>query len=135
MLLVQELSKCMGPSFEQIAELFVPAILKNCSRANNVFVSTASDTLKITILSAGIPGILPMLNDSLRHPNKTLRQCSIASILNILQINSPPRLESFVEVIESAVKEGVVDRDEKVRNFSKEVFEVYKQMFPDRFDG
>jgi hypothetical protein len=134
LMLVEVLSKSLRERFEGLADFILPAVLRLCTRANKVFVNSASATLKCVIDNSGVPAIAPLLNDSLQSPSKTLRIAAAECIFRIMEVNPIARLEPYTESLEAAIKSSTVDSTSEVRNLARQTFDLYKDMFPTRID-
>jgi len=121
----------MGDKFEQLSDLVLPTVLRLTTRANKVYVSSATATLKACIKSAGLTSFLPTLLEGLKNPSKSMRIASIESILLIVEKNGPHRLQGSVAFIEKAILDGVLDPTHEVRDTAKTLFETYKVGFGD----
>ncbi|KAJ3087760.1 hypothetical protein HK102_010339 [Quaeritorhiza haematococci] len=134
MTLIAELTRNLLDRFEILANDFIPSVLKLCTRANKVFVHTANATLKNAIEYSGIPNQIPAFTDGLRNPSKTLRLCAAEAVLKSMQINSPVRLEPYVDHIETAIKDAILDSTPEVRETARAIHEQYRDMFANRLD-
>jgi hypothetical protein len=132
MTLVETLARYLRDRFDALAELFIPPLLRLCTRANKVFVTCAHNTLKSLIEYAGVQSIVPLLLESMSSPSKTLRTCSAECLFHVLQVNSEQKLENYVEAIESMIRQGSIDQISDVRSMSKKSFDLYKAKFPNR---
>jgi CLASP N terminal len=119
----------MGERFEQLSDLLLPTVLRLTTRANKVYVSSATSTLKACIKAAGLISLIPTLLEGLQNPSKSMRIASIEAILLIVEKNGPHRLQGSVALIEKAIKDGVLDPTHEVRDCAKTLFENYKVGF------
>lgn len=129
---MEEISKALEENFDPFVDAFVPSILRLCTRANKVFVTCANNCLKIIITHSKTPSIIPFLHEALHNPSKSLRTSASESLLTCFEIISPENLESHIETIESAIRDGVVDVAPTVRDYCRKSFEMYRQYFPER---
>ncbi|KAI8914225.1 clasp N-terminal domain-containing protein, partial [Gorgonomyces haynaldii] len=132
LLFIQELSTCLGDGFDQLADIFFPTIIKLTTRANKVYVSSASQTLKICIENSGASSTIPLFLEQLKNPSKTARIASVEALVLILSNNTPQDLEQFVDLIENAISTAVVDSSVEVRDLARQVFEQYRVSFEQR---
>ncbi|ORY50813.1 hypothetical protein BCR33DRAFT_836772 [Rhizoclosmatium globosum] len=137
MLLCEVLGQCLEDRFEGLSDIILPAVLKLCTRANKVIVTSANNTLKVIIDHAGVPSLITLLSENIcaPSPSKSLRISSAECLNRILGVNTYARLEKYVEPLEAAIKNGTVDSTPEVRGLIKSTFELYKDMFPGRLDG
>ncbi|KAJ3067963.1 hypothetical protein HDU98_008869 [Podochytrium sp. JEL0797] len=137
MLLCETLAESQQERFEVLADFILPALLRLCTRANKVIVTSANNSLKVIIDHAKVPSLVVLLAEHIctPSPSKTLRISSAECLNRILDANSGSRLEKYVESIEAAIRSGTVDSTPEVRGLMKESFELYKDLFPIRLDA
>lgn len=129
--MVTTMATSMGDKFEQLSDLLLPTVLRLTTRANKVYVSSATATLKACIKAAGLTTLIPTLLEGLKNPSKSMRIASIEAILLIVEKNGPHRLQNSVTLIEKAILDGVQDPTHEVRDTAKTLFENYKVGFND----
>eukprot|EP00842_Homolaphlyctis_polyrhiza_P000762 jgi/Hompol1/1687/HPOL_001419-RA len=134
MTLVEELAKNLRERFETLSSTILPSVILLTARANKVFVASASMALKTCIECAGLPTLAPSLAEATKNPSKTMRIAAMESLKLLLDVNSPQRLGNQVEIIETVVRDGVVDSTNEVRDLARSMFDVYRAKFPDRVD-
>ncbi|KAI9335290.1 clasp N terminal-domain-containing protein [Obelidium mucronatum] len=136
MLLCEVLGQSLEERFDGLSDFILPALVRLCTRANKVIVTSANNTLKVIIDHAGVPSLLTLLSENIcaPSPSKSLRISSAECVNRILGANSVSRLEKYVEALEAAIKCGTVDSTPEVRGLIKATFEQYKTLFPLRLD-
>ncbi|KAJ3026343.1 UNVERIFIED_CONTAM: hypothetical protein HDU68_005788, partial [Siphonaria sp. JEL0065] len=136
MLLCEILGLSLEERFEGLSDFILPALVRLCTRANKVIVTSANNTLKVIIDHAGVPSLIILLSENicLPSPSKSLRISSAECVNRILGANPVGRLEKYVEALETAIKSGTVDSAPEVRGLIKTTFESYKELFPSRLD-
>ena len=134
MTLVETLARTLGERFEPLSDTLCPVVLRLATRANRVYVSCATATVKACIESAGLPSFLPSLVEAMKNASKSLRQTAVDCLITLVSSNPPHRLESYAEPLEAAIREGVVDADAVVREVTKKVFMLYAEALPARVD-
>ena len=133
---MQTLAQSLQERFELVAGDLLPSVLKLTSRANRVYVGSATQTLKVAIeCTDGLPGFLPSLVAELGNPSKTVRVAASECIQLSLTVSNPGgKIEQFSEEVEKAILTGIGDPATEVRMFAKGTFNVYKTTFPLRVD-
>lgn len=134
MLLIQELATSMGPLFENLSDILLPSVLKLTTRANKIYIQSATTTLKSAIKHAGLTSFIPTLAQEISNPSKSLRIAAIDCILQALQSNPLEKLETHVILIENIIQTSVVDSASEVRDMSRTIFDIYKDQFEHRVD-
>ncbi len=126
----------LGPSFDPLVPLFVPALLSICSRPNKVFISRAKTTIQTIIDQTQLISLLPYFVRALRDKSVTLRLIAIESLLACVQCFNPPDLErdARAKEIEDAIRLTATDANADVRKVSRHVFDAYKILLPGRVE-
>ncbi|KAI9140556.1 clasp N terminal-domain-containing protein [Paraphysoderma sedebokerense] len=132
--LVDELAKVLGPDFESLSEAFIPTLLKICVRTNKVFITRASNALKSIIRNCNPYKHIPKFCECMKNSSKSLRAVVIELIHLILDTIDSDILEDYVDVIEVALKDGLSDSSPVVRDWSKKIYELYRNDFGDRVE-
>ncbi|CAH1765014.1 8406_t:CDS:10, partial [Entrophospora sp. SA101] len=130
---VEEISNALGPKFDLLAELFVPNILKICSRTNKLFVARAQKCLETIIRKSKLFSLLPRFKEAIQSQNKQLKTSIAELTLTILETDVTG-LEDYIEDVESIVCQGIMDSTPAVRTASKKSFEIYKLKFDSRVE-
>ncbi|CAG8567425.1 7189_t:CDS:2 [Acaulospora colombiana] len=126
---VEELARILGSKFESLSEMYVPAILKLCTRANKIFVSRAQKCMISIIRCCQLPSLLPKLKESMQGQSKTLRTCVAEFVLTIIEVNDVGNLNNYISDLEWLIREGAIDSTPAVRSTMKKTFEIYKTKF------
>jgi hypothetical protein len=126
------MAKQMKAAFEPLADLFLPALLKVCTRANKVFVTRAQSTLRNIVDASGSPRMMSRFTDGLSSPNKTLRACCIAFLEMLVKNAECSSLADHCNELEAAMRLGMGDADASVRETSRRIFHTYRMLFPDK---
>ncbi|KAL5036972.1 hypothetical protein BDEG_24901 [Batrachochytrium dendrobatidis JEL423] len=134
MLLVEALGSFLKERFDALSDPLMSAVLKLTARANRVYVSTASSTLKSCIESSGAVTFIPTLADALKNASKTMRIAAMECICAVIRVNSVDALSNYIVVLENVLRESVVDSTNEVRSLSRDMFDTYRNRFPDRVD-
>ncbi|KAH6563020.1 hypothetical protein BASA60_010937 [Batrachochytrium salamandrivorans] len=132
MMMVEVFGALLKERFEVLADTLMPAVLKLTARANRVYISSASATLKSCIESCGLVSFIPVLAEALKNASKTMRIAAMECICSIIAVNSIETLTHSIVSLELVLREGIVDSTNEVRNLSRSMFETYRNRFPDR---
>ena len=125
----------LGDKFELLAELLIPTVLKLCSRANKVYVSSAHATL-VTCINAtqGLSNMISLFSESYKSPSKTLRIAACDCLVKITAINTTTRLESHLDIIEKSIRRNIIDSIPEVRDLARVLFDHYQGHFESRVE-
>nr|KAJ3416971.1 hypothetical protein HK105_001126 [Polyrhizophydium stewartii] len=134
MTLVEELGRTLRERFDPLADVLLPPVLKLTTRANKVFVASASLTIKTCISSCGLSSFAPALAEGLKNPSKTMRIASMECLSLLIECNPAERLVNYMDAIETTLRDGIVDSFSEVRDIARSMFEIYRPKFPDRAD-
>lgn len=134
--LVSALATGLGPSFEPLVSLFVPALLALCGRTNKVFTSRARACVLAIVQDTHLPSLLPFLAELANHKSIFPRLTAAECILACLNCFNPPDLEkeTRARIVEDFIKLTARDASADVRKASKEVFKAYKTLMPARVE-
>ncbi|CAG8586241.1 8660_t:CDS:2, partial [Acaulospora morrowiae] len=132
--LLEELAKVLGQKFEMFSDVYVPAILKLCTRANKIFVSRAQKCMVTIIRDCQLPNLIPKFKDSMQGQSKTLRTCVAEFVLISIEVNEVGNLNNYISDLEWLIREGAIDSTPAVRSTTKKTFEIYKTKFDLRLE-
>ncbi|KAJ1555927.1 hypothetical protein HK405_010447, partial [Cladochytrium tenue] len=132
--LVEELALLLGERFEPLADFAVPALLRLCTRTNEVVVSCASATLLTVFEHAGIPSCVPLLTEALQSSSKSLRISAADCLNSALEVNSPAKLDVYGDVVEAALRLAITDAAPEVGTLARTSFELFQTKLPARLD-
>lgn len=149
----------LGPLWESLIPLYIPSVVKLLGRANKLYVTRASGTLRSLIRNTRCSGLVAVLAPGIDSPSLTVRLGCAEAVLCCLG-GTPEKdtagSEEWEKVareglgvekggldkknglalgpngIEGLVKKGGADRDPKVRSMCKRVWEIYRREWPDR---
>lgn len=135
--LITTLAINLGPSFEALLRYFVPPLLSLATRSNKLFVSRAKACLMSIAENSQLPSLLPYLRDAVTNKSISLRLVSTDVVLKCLNCYNPPDLETSAraEDIESIIRATARDANADVRKASRQIFEIYKILLPNRVDA
>lgn len=128
------MAKLLKESFEAIADVLIPPVFKLCTRANKVFVTCATNCILSVIANSHIPNMLPVFFEAYSNASKSFRISAAAFVCRCLECTPIHRLESYIDVIEAAIRNGVLDATPDVRETSRKCFDIYKSKFEGRLE-
>ncbi|KAI0029210.1 clasp N-terminal domain-containing protein, partial [Vararia minispora EC-137] len=131
---IATLASGLGGDFEPLIPGYIPTLLSICARPNKVFVARGKAAIRTIIEQTQLPSILPHLVECVRDKSATMRLIAIEGVLACLNSLNPPDLEreSRAREVESAIKFTATDASGDVRKISRQVFEAYTVLMPDR---
>lgn len=149
----------LGPLWESLVSLYIPSVVKLLGRANKLYVTRASGTLRSLIRNTRCSGLVALLAQGIDSPSVSLRLGSAEAVLCCLG-GTPEKdvggSEEWEKVqreglsvekagldkrnalalgpngIEGVVRKGGTDKDPKVRSMCKRIWEIYRREWPDR---
>jgi hypothetical protein len=126
----------LGNEFEPLISIFVPTLIRLLGRTNKVFVSRAKAGLQAIISNCPHPRILIELRVMVTDKSAPLRVIVVGAVLQCLSEWdwSMPAFASKVGEVESVIRATGTDSNVDARKTARQVFDLYKQMFPDRVD-
>lgn len=126
----------LGADFEPLVSHYFPTLVSLCSRPNKVFVSRAKTAIHTIIEQTQLPVVLQYLVEGLKDKSAIMRLIAIEGILACLNSLNPPDLEreSRAREIEAAIRTTATDASGDVRKVSRQVFDAYKILLPNRVD-
>ncbi|KAI9032268.1 clasp N terminal-domain-containing protein [Hyaloraphidium curvatum] len=133
--LVECLAVLFRQNFEPFAEVFVTAVLKLSTRANRVFVSSATQCLRTVVEHCPVPGLLEAFLEALQNKNKTMRACAAEAAAACVEHTPLPLLQDHVDEIEQFVATAVEDAESSVRDWARSCFALYAERFASRLEG
>ncbi|KIO32207.1 hypothetical protein M407DRAFT_215040 [Tulasnella calospora MUT 4182] len=145
--LVSSFAPRLGPRFEPLVSIIIPALVKVLIRPNKIFVNRAQACLLLIIEHCHLPSIVPHLREAVKDKSQALRLAAIEATLQVLEQFDKSLLEvregsalikrhrGNVEDIESIVKDTARDANPTVRQVSRKVFEKYSEIWPERVEA
>ncbi|KAJ3314146.1 hypothetical protein HDV04_000918 [Boothiomyces sp. JEL0838] len=130
--LVACLAECLGQDFNQLSELLLPSVLKLTTRANKVYVSSATATLKTCVEYAGCFNLIPHLVEGMKNPSKSLRLAAVDVLGGVVSYGDAEQLYGYYNVIENTIATSALDSATEVRELTRSLLDNYKDKFPDR---
>jgi hypothetical protein len=119
----------MGKRFIPYCELFLPSIMKLCARTNKVFINRGKNCVSAVIKNVNSPLVIPKFKEALQDQSKTLRACAGEWLLACVESHEVGELADYVDDIETAIRQGVLDSAPDVRSACKKLYEAYKSKF------
>ncbi|CAE6517861.1 unnamed protein product [Rhizoctonia solani] len=127
----------LGNRFEPFIGVFVPTLIKLLGRTNKVFVSRATAGLHAIISHCPHPRILVELRIMVNEKSAPLRVLVAGAVLRcITQWDwSVPSFAAKAGDIETVIRAFGTDSNVDVRKVARQIFDQYKQIFPDRVES
>ncbi|KAJ3103480.1 hypothetical protein HDU97_010063 [Phlyctochytrium planicorne] len=132
--LVDTLAEELRERLESCLDVVVTPVMKLCGKANKVYVSCASATMKGLVEHLQLPSVLPYLQEYTNSQTKTSRIAAAEVFVKSLEVSPSLRLHSYAELIEASIRAYAVDPTPEVRGFARQAFETYKDVFSHRVD-
>ncbi|KAG8885774.1 hypothetical protein FRB97_009479 [Tulasnella sp. 331] len=146
--LVSAIAPRLGSRFEALVAIFMPSLLRVLTRPNKVFVSRAQTCLNLIVEHCHLPSLVPHLREAAKDKSVTLRLGVTEATLQLVNTwdrgtldvregtsTLTTRHRGNVEDIETIIKETAVDANPGVRQFSRQVFDKYAEVWPERLDA
>ncbi|CAE6431343.1 unnamed protein product [Rhizoctonia solani] len=127
----------LGHRFEPFIGVFVPTLIKLLGRTNKVFISRATAALHAIISHCPHPRILVELRVMVNDKSAPLRVLVAGAVLLcITQWDwSIPSFAAKAGDIEIVIRTFGTDSNVEVRKVTRQIFDQYKQEFPDRVES
>jgi hypothetical protein len=126
----------LGARFDNLVPLFLPNILKLCTRTNKVFVTRGQTCLNEIVLNNRLPSILPYLLEAVKDKSQSLRSIAADAVVQFLDAWRKYETAEWkvkrIEDVENVIRTTARDSNPEVRKISRKIFESYKKSFPER---
>ncbi|KAF8532513.1 clasp N-terminal domain-containing protein, partial [Gautieria morchelliformis] len=127
----------VGLAFEVLVPLFVPHILRLANRTNKVYVTRSQTGLALILGYCHIPSIIPHLLAACKESKMvTGRAIAVEGVLRCL--NKWDWTDRYTKArvgdVEEVIKVTGRDKDAGIRQTSRQIFEAYKVLFPERVE-
>ncbi|KAG9035357.1 hypothetical protein FRB95_011508 [Tulasnella sp. JGI-2019a] len=146
--LVSAMAPRLGARFEALVAILIPSLLKVLTRPNKVFVSRAQACLNLIVEHCHLPSLIPHLREAAKDKSITLRLGVTEATLQLVNTwdrglldvregasTLTARHKGNVEDIETIIKETARDANPGVRQISRQVFDKYAEVWPERLDA
>ncbi|KAJ1982532.1 hypothetical protein H4R35_000255 [Dimargaris xerosporica] len=134
--LVVAFGQAVAKPLPVLIDVFVPALMKLCSRTNKVFVTRAKRCMIGLIGACQMTEALSQYHEALKSTNKTLRECAVEFVLTTVQSASPDALNAMhLDTVELAIKDAILDSAPKVRDMAKQCYKAYGKAYPTRLSA
>jgi hypothetical protein len=126
----------LGSRFEPLIGIFVPTLIRLLGRTNKVFVSRATAGLRAIITHCPHPRLLVELRIMTTDKSPALRVLVGAAVLQCMNEWdwSVHSLAAKAGDVESVIRALGTDSNVDARKIARQIFDRYKQTFPDRVD-
>lgn len=146
--LVSAMAPRLAARFEPLVAILFPSLLKVLTRPNKVYVTRGQACLLLIVEHCHLPVIIPHLREASKDKSVSLRLGVTEAILQlvsswdraILEVREGAstlltRHKGNVEDIETIIKETARDANPAVRQVSRQVFDKYSEIWPERLDA
>lgn len=131
--LIESLAYTTKESFQPVSGIYLKPVLRLSSRAKKVYVTLSRATLIRVIEFSACSSFLPVLNEAMASPSKSLRETAAIGILTLCKSCKEEQVVKYKTELENFLKNASVDQLQTVREYSKSVWEVYKTDFPNTY--
>jgi len=121
-------------NFEPLMQVFIPSVLKLCTRTNKLYITRARNILDTITGQTSLTSIIPYFQGCWDDKSTTLRVAAAESMIASLKKFNPPDLLRYIPQVETAILTAAVDKDPTVRSAARKMFECYKALWPERVD-
>lgn len=132
-------SAVAGPAFSACITLYLPVLVKLLARPNKIYVTRTCNCLVEIMHACRHPQILSFLAGGLDDKSATVRRSCVEMVLEALNggkagamVMDKQALEKRLSCVEDTIRKGAVDKEVKIRELSRSVWDVYKREWPDR---
>jgi len=125
----------LGRAYEPLLRLFFLTLLELCTRTSKVLVARAQAAVTRVVEETRLPGVIPMLRDAVKDKSPTLRAIATSAIFHLMNVLAFNEFAHKVADIEDIIKTTSRDSNPAVRQTSRQIFDAYQQLFPDRVDA
>ncbi|KZT43520.1 hypothetical protein SISSUDRAFT_977980, partial [Sistotremastrum suecicum HHB10207 ss-3] len=120
--------------FEPLLHVFVPPLLRLCTRTSKVYITRAREALDMITDHTYLAPLIPFLRETCEDKSTSLRVNSIDLLVQAMNKFNPPDLARYCIQIEEMICIAATDKDANVREKSRKVFEAYKILWPERLE-
>lgn len=133
---VAALSVGLEEAYEPLLPLFVPTLLRLCTKASKLVVSRAHSCLITIIEATHLFAILPYLMSAIKDKAASCRIAASDCVLSCLNCFDPQDLgkESRAKIIEDIIRFTARDASPDVRHISRRLFAAYQVVLPARVE-
>jgi hypothetical protein len=132
----------LGPAFAPLVPLYVPTIIRLLGKANKVYVARAQNALTAIARNTRLASVIPQLASFSEDKSNTIRGGCVECLYLLLcgGDNGAPladkhALERWLSELEKMIRKGATDREVRVRELCKKIWECYRKLWPERIDG
>ncbi|KAJ1567208.1 hypothetical protein HK405_006770, partial [Cladochytrium tenue] len=135
MQVMEDISGCLGRDAGPLVVDVFPTLIRLCSRANRVYVLSATRTMLALIRTSASPAIVSLLADSFQSPSKTLRTSIAECLVCFLECSRGRESDIPLESVEMLLAQSLKDAAVEVRAHSKKAKDLYQSICPLRADA
>lgn len=128
-------------SFGPCIIIYLPVLIKLLGRPNKIYVTRTAGCLSELLHNTKQAGIIPFLAEGTSDKSTTVRKCCVELVLQVLA-GGPKKsllidrhlLDKRVSNIEDVIRRGATDKEVKIRDTSRQLWDIYKREWPDRVE-
>ena len=133
--LVSVISARMGPKFEPFIPLYLPTVLKLCTRPSKIYLSRGTSCLKLLATHCRMPAIINQLKLVMADKSQTLRIAVSDALYEFLSTSlrdGAPRPGKWIDDVEQMIKVFARDASPEARQLARKAYASYTQLWPER---
>lgn len=134
----------LGPSFQPLIQIYFPTILRLLARTNKLYITRTQSCISAIIHNTHLPHIMPYIAEGMSDKSATMRKGCAEAILEALSKNASGGMlidkeaierRGSLALIEEVIRKAAVDKEVKVREAGRQIWNVYKTEWSDRVDA
>ncbi|KAF8332746.1 uncharacterized protein EI90DRAFT_3122481 [Cantharellus anzutake] len=136
--LVSVVGARLGPRFEPLIPLYLPTVLKLCTKPSKIYISRGTSCLKLLATHCRMPAIISQLRLVVVDKSQTLRIAVADALYDFLSTSSrdgAPRPGKWIDDVELMIKTFARDASPEARQFARRACASYIQLWPERMAG
>lgn len=126
----------LAGSFHSLLPHYAPPLLRLLCRTNKLYVSRATSALAVIVAKTRLAELVRYIVQEWKSEggkSVTFRLGAVETVL--VMLGAAISLQKHAEELEWMLKTAATDREAKVREAVKKVWDAYKREFPDRVEG
>lgn len=132
---VNDIGLRMGLKFEPLIPLYIPSVLRLCTRTSKIYISRATECLKTISSCCRMPSLVSLYKEAVQDKSQGLRIAATEALHVLLSTSvrdGLPKKGKWVEDVEQIVKITARDAVPETRKLSRKAFLAYCELWPER---
>jgi hypothetical protein len=130
----------LGPAYAPLLHTYASHIARLLARTNKLYISRAQDCLTSIARNTRLAALLPYLREAIEDKSGSMRRAAVEVTLAAVQgehmaIDKADLERRYLPDIEHIVRKAAVDREVKVREAAKAVWQIYRKEWPERVNA